>query len=76
MYWITWPQPDFGFANLYATDHLKNNLAISQWLALPASGTGWINVAGSQRLAIINQSTLNSTFGYNPTNLFLGLYHQ
>ena len=74
-YWVTWPQPDLGFANLYAADHLNNNLAISQWLALPASATGWINVAGSERLAVINQSTLNSTFGYAPTNLFLGLYH-
>lgn len=72
--WVTWPQPDFGFTNLYATDHLASNLPISQWLALPASATGWINVAGSERLAVINQSTLNSTFGYNPTNLFLGLY--
>jgi hypothetical protein len=74
-YWLTWPQPDYGFTNVYAAGSLANPPAISQWLALPASATGWINVGGSQRLTVINQSTLNAAFGYAPTNAFLGLYH-
>jgi hypothetical protein len=75
-YWLTWPQPDFGFTNVFATDNLANKLADSQWKALSASATGWINVGGIKRLAVINQSTLYAAFGYAPTNLFLGLYHQ
>ena len=72
-YWVTWPLPDDGFTNLYASDNLKTG--ISQWLVLPPSATGWLSVAGNERLAVIDQSTLNAAFGYAPTNLFLGLYH-
>ena len=74
-YWITWPLPDFGYTNVYATDNLANKLASSQWKTLPPSETGWKNVGGTKRLTILNQSTLNSSFGYSPTNCFFGLYH-
>ena len=74
-YWVTWPLPDYGFTNVYASDNLGNKPVISQWLALPASATGWVNVGGNKRLAVINQSTLNAAFGYAPTNCFLGLSH-
>jgi hypothetical protein len=75
-YWITWPIPDGGFTNVYATDNLSNRLGNFQWKALPASATGWELVAGVQRLSVINQSTLNAAFGYQPTNCFFGLFHQ
>jgi len=74
-YWVTWPTPDSGFTNLFATDNLKNSRASSQWLTLPTSDTGWIPVGGSKRLTIINQSTLNTAFTYTPTNCFFGLFH-
>jgi hypothetical protein len=74
-FWLTWPQPDSGFTNVFATDNLKNNVANSQWLSLPTSGTGWINLGGSKHLAVIKQSTLNAAFGYTPTNSFFQLYH-
>ncbi len=74
-YWVTWPLPDFGFGNLYATDNLTKRLGDSQWLSLPTSATGWIGVGGTERLAIINQSALDAAFGYAPTNCFLGLFH-
>ena len=75
-YWVTWPFPDYGFANLYATDNLAKNPQISQWSSLPAASTGWISVGGAERLTVVNQSTLNAAFGYAPTNCFLGLFHQ
>ena len=74
-YWVTWPLPDFGFTNVYATDNLTNSLVNGHWLTLPASATGWVSVGGNERLNVINQSTLNSAFGYTPTNCFLGLFH-
>jgi hypothetical protein len=74
LYSIAWPQPDYGFTNVYATDNLTTNPQISQWLTLPPSATGWINVANTQRLTLIRQSTLNAAFGYSPTNCFFGLY--
>jgi len=74
-YWMTWPTPDAGFTNVFATDNLKKSLASSQWLTLPPSATGWINVGGFERLNIINQSTLNTAFTYTPTNSFFGLFH-
>jgi hypothetical protein len=74
-YWVTWPLPDFGFSGLYATDNLTKKLGSSQWLSLPTSATGWIDMGGAQRLAIINQSALDAAFGYAPTNCFLGLFH-
>jgi hypothetical protein len=74
-YWVTWPTPDTGFTNLFATDNLTNSLASSQWLTLPTSATGWISVGGVKRLTIINQSTLNTAFTYTPTNCFFGLFH-
>ena len=75
-YWVSWPQPDAGFANLYATDNLSKKLGSSQWVSLPADATGWLNVAGDHRLTVINQSTLNSAFSHAPTNCFFGLFHQ
>ena len=74
-YSVSWPTPDLGFSNLFATDNLTNSLASSQWLTLPSASTGWILVGGVERLAIVNQSTLNTAFGYAPTNCFFGLYH-
>lgn len=74
-YWVTWPMPDAGFTNLMATDNLRNSLANSQWVALPTSATGWINVGGVERINIINQSTLNTAYTYTPTNSFFGLFH-
>ena len=74
-YWVTWPFPDYGFANLSATDNLAKNPDISLWSSLPTSATGWISVGGAERLTIINQSTLNAAFGYAPTNCFFGLFH-
>jgi len=32
-------------------------------------------VGGNKRLAVINQSALNTAFGYTPTNCFFGLWH-
>jgi hypothetical protein len=74
-FWLTWPIPDGGFTNVYATDNLTNQIANSQWKTVPSASTGWVLVAGTQRLAVINQSTLNTAFGYQPTNCFLGLFH-
>jgi hypothetical protein len=75
-YWLTWPTPDGGFTNVYATDNLTNQIANSQWQSLPTTSTGWVLVAGTNRLTVINQSTLNAAFGYQPTNCFFGLWHQ
>ena len=72
---VTWPTPDGGFTNIYATDKLSNSIASDQWFALPTSATGWVAVGGVERMVIVNQSTLNTAFGYTPTNCFLGLYH-
>jgi hypothetical protein len=74
-YWVTWPLPDSGYTNLFATDNLTKKLDASQWLSLPTAATGWINVGGAQRLAIINQSSLDTAFRYTPTNCFFGLLH-
>jgi hypothetical protein len=75
-FWVTWPLPDSGFTNLFATEDLRRNLASSQWASLPVTATGWLNVGGVQRLTVINQSTLNTAFSHTPTNCFLGLFHQ
>jgi hypothetical protein len=75
-FWVTWPQPDAGFANLFATDNLTKKLGNSEWLNLPSGDTGWLNVAGSSRLAVVKQSTLNTAFSYTPTNCFFGLFHE
>jgi hypothetical protein len=74
-YWITWPLPDAGFANLYATENLTSNLAGGQWKSLPTAATGWVPIGGASRLAVINQSALNAAFGHTPTNCFFGLWH-
>jgi hypothetical protein len=74
-FWLTWPLPDSGFSNVFATDNVKNGPVSSQWLALPSIATGWINVGGASRLTIVNQSALNTAFGYAPTNCFFQLYH-
>ncbi|MGA2864103.1 MAG: hypothetical protein ABSF95_06410 [Verrucomicrobiota bacterium] len=74
-YWVTWRTPDGGFTNLYATENLTNKLGSSQWLSLPTAATGWISVGAAERLAVINQSTLNTAFGHPPANCFFGLYH-
>jgi hypothetical protein len=75
-YWLTWPTPDGGFTNVYATDNLANQIGSSQWKSLPSASTGWVLVNGVERLTVINQSTLNTAFGYQPTNCFFGLWHQ
>ena len=49
-YWVTWPQPDGGFTNLYVTDNLNKKLGNGQWARLPVDATGWLNVAGDSRL--------------------------
>jgi len=74
-YWVTWPLPDFGYANVYATDNLDNKLGSSQWRVLPTSETGWRSVGGNKRLTVINQSTVDAAFGYTPVRCFFGLYH-
>ncbi|MGA3144304.1 MAG: hypothetical protein ABSF10_14960 [Verrucomicrobiota bacterium] len=74
-YWVTWPFPDYGFTNLYASDNLAKQLGSSQWSSLPTAATGWISVGGAERLTVINQSTLNTAFGHAPTNCFFGLFH-
>lgn len=74
-YSVTWPTPDGGFTNLYATDNLKTAQTISQWLSLPSASTGWILVGGVKRFTVVNQSALNTAFGYAPTNCFFKLYH-
>jgi hypothetical protein len=73
--WVSWPTPDGGFTNLYATDDLTKNLQGSEWKTIPAAATGWVLVGGNKRLAVINQSALNTAFGYTPTNCFFGLWH-
>jgi hypothetical protein len=75
-YWLTWPTPDGGFTNVFATDNLANQIGRSQWKTLPSAATGWVLVGGVQRLTVVNQSTLTTAFGYNPTNCFFGLFHQ
>ena len=75
-YWVTWPQPDGSFTNLYATDNLSKKLGSAVWLSLPADATAWLNVAGDRRLTVVRQSTLNTAFSYAPTNCFFGLFHQ
>ena len=76
-YWVTWPLPDYGatngFTSLYASDNLKTQLSSSH--SLPTADTGWINVGSATRLTIVKQSTLNTAFGYAPTNCFFGLFH-
>jgi hypothetical protein len=75
-YWVTWPQPDGSFTNLYATDNLSKKLGSAEWLSLPVDATGWLNVAGDRRVTVVRQSTLNTAFSYAPTNCFFGLFHQ
>jgi hypothetical protein len=74
-FWVTWPQPDTSFTNLYATDNPNKKLG-GAWLSLPADATGWLNVAGAWRLTVVKQSTLNAAFSYAPTNCFFGLFHE
>ena len=74
-FWITWPLPDGGFTNLYASDNLSKKLGNSEWAGLPTNSTGWLNLGGAGRLTIVNQSTLTSAFGHAPTNCFFGLFH-
>jgi hypothetical protein len=75
-FWLTWPTPDGGFTNVFATDNLANVLGNNQWKSLPSASTGWVLVSGVQRLAVINQSTVDTAFGYEPTSCFFGLWHQ
>jgi len=72
-YWLTWPTPDGGFTNVFATDNLTNQIAIGQWKSLPSASTGWVLVGGNERLTVIDQSTVNAAFGYQPTNVFFEL---
>lgn len=73
-FWVSWRMPDTGFTNVFATDDLKKRIEASQWQSLPTTATGWIPVGGSKRLTVINQSVLNTSFGYAPTNCFFGLW--
>lgn len=75
-FWVTWPQPDGGFSNLYAADSLTRKLENGEWLTLPADATGWLNVAGARRMTVVSESTLSTAFSYAPTNCFFGLFHQ
>lgn len=72
-YWLSWPTPDSGFTNVYATDSLSKKLGPS-WKTLPASATGWVLVGGNKRLAVIDQSALNAAFGSTPAACFFGLW--
>jgi hypothetical protein len=74
-YWLNWSLPDYGFTNVFVTDNLTHKLGTSQWLALPATDTGWVDNGNGKRIAVINQSTLNKAFSYTPTNSFFGLSH-
>ncbi|HWH69937.1 MAG TPA: hypothetical protein VNT26_11155 [Candidatus Sulfotelmatobacter sp.] len=73
-YWISWPTPDSGFTNLYATEDLARKLGNNQWVGLPTAATGWIEAGGNKRVAIINQSALNAAFGHPPAYCFFGLW--
>jgi hypothetical protein len=75
-YWLTWPLPDNGFTNLYATDNLNNKVVNGQWVGLPTAATGWLNVAGDSRLTVVNQSTLNTAFSRTPARCYFELFHQ
>jgi hypothetical protein len=74
-YWLTWPTPDAGFTNIFATDNLSNQITNGQWISLPSASTGWVLVGGNERLNVIDQSTVNAAFGYQPTNVFFALFH-
>jgi hypothetical protein len=74
-YWLKWPTPDAGFTNVFATDNLTNRIAKGQWKSLPSASTGWVLVGGNERLTVIDESTLDAAFGYQPTNVFLEMYH-
>jgi hypothetical protein len=74
-YWLTWPTPDAGFTNVFVTDNLTNQIVNGQWKSLPSASTGWVLVGGDERLTVIEQSTVNAAFGYQPTNVFFELYH-
>jgi len=73
---VTWPTPDAGFTNVFAADNLANRIGTPQWKSLSSASTGWVLVGGTERLAVVNQSTLNTAFGYQPTNCFFALFHQ
>jgi len=75
-YWVSWPLPDYGFTNLYATDNLSKKMGSLQWLSLPSSATGWFDTGGGRRMTIINQSMLDAAFSYPPTNCYFGLFHE
>jgi len=75
-YWVTWPTPDAGFTNVFAADNLANRIGTPQWKSLSSASTGWVLVGGTKRVAVVNQSTLNTAFGYQPTNCFFALFHQ
>jgi hypothetical protein len=75
-YWVSWSLPDYGFTNLFVTENLKQKLESSQWLSLPSSGTGWLDNGNGKRIAVINQSSLNTVFSHTPTNCYFGLFHQ
>lgn len=74
-YWVTWSLPDYGFTNVFVTENLQQKLPGSQWLSLPAEKTGWLDNGNGQRIAVINESTLNTVFSHTPTNSYFGLFH-
>src|SRR5512133_1102769 len=73
--WVTWPTPDGGFTNPYATDDLTKSFGPSLWKSLPSTATGWVLVGGNKRLAVVDQFTLNTAFGALPAKCFFGLWH-
>jgi hypothetical protein len=75
-YWLMWPLPDYGFTNVSVTDSLNSNLDISRWVSLSTTSTGWLDNGGGKRIAVMNQSTLNTAFSHTPTNCYFGLFHQ
>lgn len=73
--WVSWPTPDAGFTNLYATDDITKQFGPSVWKSLPSSATGWVLVGGNKRLAVVDQFTLSTAFGSLPSKCFFKLWH-
>jgi hypothetical protein len=72
-YWVSWTTPDPGFSTIYVTDDLKKQMANSEWLDTVSPPSSWITV-GVKHMTVINQSKLDTVFGYSPTNCFFGLW--
>lgn len=75
-YWVNWSLPDYGFTNVFVTENLSRKLDNAQWVSLPTASTGWLDNGNGKRIAVINQSTLNTALSHAPTNCFFGLFHE